>query len=96
MEQFIMEDLNRDGNVEVLVATGENAIREMDIWQIHPDGRFTELQRIEGYLVNTLADRFMGLKEGILVTDKSEERRGCYDTKEYVWSAKRRRYVASR
>jgi len=94
MDQFIVEDLNHDGNVEILVATGENAVRLMYIWQIHPNGRITELQKIEGYEVNTEADRFMGLDSGILVTNKSK-RPGCYDTTEYLWSPKRKKFIRS-
>lgn len=96
LEQFVVEDINRDGNVEILVATRDNSVSSMNIWQIQPDGQVKKIQRIDGYRVHTLADRFIGPQQGIIVENKVRypaPGMACFAIDEYLWSDKQRRFV---
>ncbi|MBZ5531159.1 MAG: hypothetical protein LAO20_06990 [Acidobacteriia bacterium] len=96
LDQFIVEDVNRDGNLEILVATSENAVSSMNIWQIQTDGDVKQIQRLDGYHVYTLADRFMDQDVGVIVTHKSEHSTAgaaCFNNDEYMWSPKLQRFV---
>lgn len=94
LNQFIVEDLNGDGKPEIVVSTTYNAEQEMVIWQIQSDGKVTELQKFDGYIVNTLLDRLMGQSIGTYVAQKSQ-RAGCYDAREYIWSRKLKKFASS-
>lgn len=96
LEQLVVEDINQDGKAEVLAATSENAVDLMYVWQIQPDATVKEIQRIEGYSVHTLADKFIGPDEGIVVESKADSCRPgrvSYDVEEYLWSAKEQKFV---
>src|SRR5262249_35058645 len=88
-EQLVVGDINHDGRVEILVATRENEEASMDVWQIQTGGEVRKVQRIAGYCVSTLADRFLGQEEGILVEKKGAIAQGggwCFTVDEYLWS----------
>jgi hypothetical protein len=95
LEQFVVEDINSDGKVEILVATRENAVASMDIWQLQPDSGIKKIQRIDGYNVHTQVDRFVGPDEGIIVERKRRVDSGarCFDVDNYLWSEKQQRFV---
>jgi hypothetical protein len=96
LDQFILEDINHDGKPEIMVTTRSGAIQQMLIWQIEPDGAIRELQRIDGYEVHTLADRFMGDDTGIFVADKSQKPKAgdlCFETAEYTWSRRLKKFT---
>ncbi len=95
--QFIVEDLNRDGNYKVLVATQSFGFQDMDIWQIDKGGEVKHIQTIDGDQVFTLADRFLDDSPAIVAYTKAENCRAaqiCYAITQYKWSAKENKYVA--
>ncbi len=97
--QVVVEDINHDGRVEILAASTENAVESMNIWQIQPEGAVTKIQRIDGYSVHTLADRFVDQEEGIIVehkTTSSTPGAVCFRIDEYVWSTKQQRFIKGR
>ena len=96
LNQFILEDVNHDGRPEIMVTTTHYAIQEMLIWQIEPEGTIREIQRIDGYEVHTLADRFMDDDAGIFVADKSQKPGTgdlCFETAEYIWSRRLKKFT---
>jgi hypothetical protein len=95
-DQLVVEDLNQDGKTEILVATRENAITSMDIWQIQPEKDVRKIQRIDGYRVHTQGDRFVGKEEGIIAEHKivcSVPAAVCLRVDDYVWSPKQQRFA---
>ncbi|HJX83847.1 MAG TPA: hypothetical protein VJ723_05850, partial [Candidatus Angelobacter sp.] len=92
LDQFIVEDINHDGKIEILASTRENAVTVMHIWQIQLNGQVKEIQKIEGYSVHTQADRFLDQDQGIIVEQKIAGS-ARFKTDEYIWSAKQQRFV---
>ena len=97
--QFIVEDLHKDGNFEVLVTTREGHEQTMYVWQIRTDGEVKKIQAIGGYQISTVADRFMNIDPEIVVEEKAQspsEQDACYRTTAYQWSAEQQRFVQRR
>jgi hypothetical protein len=96
LEQFVVTDMNQDQKPVLLVSTSENEEASMDIWQIQNDGEVKKIQRISGYRVYTLADRFLDKGQGIIVEEKLDAGVAggtCVQTTEYSWSPKQRKFV---
>lgn len=95
--QFIVEDLNRDGNYQVLVATQSFGFQIMEVWQIDKSGEVKHIQTIDGDQVSTVDDRFLDDPPGIIAYTKAEncrEAEVCYSITQFKWSAKESKYVA--
>jgi hypothetical protein len=95
--QFIVDDLNRDGNYQVLVATRSFGFQMMDIWQIDKDGEIKQIQTIDGDQVFTVDDYSLDDPLGIVAYTRTENCGAagiCYSVNWYTWSAKESKYVA--
>jgi hypothetical protein len=96
LQQFLVEDINHDGQVEILAATNENAMTSLYVWQIQPEGEVREIQKIEGYSVHTNADRFLDQPAEVLVEGKidcSIEGAVCLKIDSYQWSTKKKQFA---
>src|SRR2546427_7798825 len=59
LNQFVVEDINDDGKIEILFTVREASIETMWVYQIEPEGQIKGIQRIDGYYVHTIADRWL-------------------------------------
>ena len=98
--QFIVEDLNNDGNVEILVNTGNYGFQNMVIWQILTSGEVKRVQLIDGDRVSTLQDRFLDDHDlGIVAETKAEKCPPglvCYNVMAYKWFAQEGKFIRAR
>lgn len=96
LDQFIVEDLNKDGKQEILISTIENADESMRVYQIEPDGRITFVQKLDAELIHTISERWMDEAPSIYIEEKSQKSipgGACYKTAAYSWSKTANRFV---
>ncbi len=96
LDQFIVEDINSDGKIEILATTRENEVEVMLVWQILSNGDVTEVQRIEGYSLHAPTGRYLGEDETVILAETKDVPRAgsvCYKVDEYTWSPKQGKFV---